>query len=276
MYFISIPFLSSDLSSVKLQRQQDLQVDSQLCNIGDIAAVSPTEMLVCEYGQSTVNLVNSTAGGVTASVSVPGGPRKICLLSGMAAVALSATKIKFIKLGRASLTLDRVLEVDKVICGITTLDSCLVISSTDPPGVTMMSKEGKVMYTVDNQKAGREIFKEPYFLTSSVDGLIYVSDRATNTVTKLDNKLNVLKTFTDPSLQNIQGIISISRDQLLVCIQDNHRIVLLNTRTGNTTVLLGEQDGLKKPFALTYCHTQRKLFVVSCNVTKHIQVYKLV
>jgi len=262
---------------VKLQRHQDLQVDSQKCNIQDTAVASPTEMLVCDFGESKVNLVNCTVGGVVASVSVPHGPVGICLLSeSMAAVSLQTKKIQFIRVGRGSLTLDRVLEVDKDIDAITTLDSCLVTSSTDPPGVTIMSVDGKLMYTVDNQKAGREVFKEPYFLTSSVDGYIYVSDWDTNTVTKLDNKLNVLKTFTDPSLQGVRGIVSISCDQLLVCSKANHIIVLLNTRSGKTTVLLGQQDGLKEPWALTYCHTQRKLFVAPCDKTTHIQVYKLV
>ena len=261
---------------MQLQRQQDLQVDSQEWDIPDIAVVSPTEMLVCDFGEREVNLVNSTAGGVVASVTVPGGPSRICLLSGMAAVSLTGKKIQFIRVGRGSLTLDRVLGVDKEISGITTLDKSLVTSSTEPPGVTMMSMDGKLMYTVDNQTAGREIFKYPDFLTSPRDGFIYVSDRGTNTVTKIDNKLNVLKTFTDPSLQNIYGITSISGDQLLVCSYGNTSIVLLNPRTGNTTVLLGEQDGLKKPWALTYCHTQRKLFVTPSDLTTHIQVYKFV
>ena len=262
---------------MKPQRQQDLQVDSQEWDIHDIAVVSPTEMLLCDWEQNKVKLVNSIAGGVVASVSVPHGPLRICLLSeSMAAVSLSAKKVQFIRVGRGSLTLDRMLDVDEEIYGITTLDSCLVTSSTDPPGVTIMSVDGKLMYTVDNQKAGREVFKEPYFLTSSVDGYIYVSDWDTNTVTKLDNKLNMQKTFTDPSLQGVRGIVSISCDQLLMCSKANHIIVLLNTRFGKTTVLLGQQDGLKEPWALTYCHTQRKLFVAPCDSTTHIQVYKLV
>ena len=270
-------FSSPDMTTVKLQRQQDLQVDSQVCNINDIAVVSPTEMLICDYFESKVKLVDSTAGGVVASVTVPGLPRRICLLSkGMVAVSLYGMKVQFIKVGHGSLTLNKVLEVDKNIYGITTLDTYLVTSSADPPCVVMMSMDGKVMHTLDNQKAGRELFKQPFFLTSSRNGYIYVTDWKTNAVTKLDNKLNVLMTYTDPSLQAIKGITSISRDQLLVCSRGNTSIVLLNPRTGNTNILLGEQDGLKNPYALTYCHTQRKLFVAPCDDTTHIQVYKLV
>jgi len=266
---------------IKFRRQQDLQVDSQECNIADIAVVSPTEMLVCDLSQCRVNLVDSTTGGVVASVSVPGGPWRICLVNErMAAVSVRwKNEVQFIRLGRGSLTLDRVLEVSKDIDGITTLENSLTTSSVDPPCVEMMSMDGKVKYTLDNKEAEREVFKNPLFLTSSMDGYIYVTDRVyrdTSTVTKLDSRLNMLRTYTDSSLHDICGIISISRDQLLVCSLDKHSIVLLNTRTGNTTVLLGEQDGLKKPYALTYCHSLRKLFVAPFDNTTHIQVYKLV
>jgi len=246
-------------------------VASQECNIYDIAVVSPTEMLVCDFSQCKVNLVDSTAGGVVASVSVPGKPREICLVNErMAAVSVKRVKeVQFIRFGRGSLTLDRVLKVSKVICGITALENILVTSSTNPPCVEMMSMDGKVKYTVDNQKAGRGVFKKPFFLTSSMDGYIYVTDRDTNTVT-------MLRTYTDSCLQDIYGIISISSDKLLVCSRDKHSIVQLNTRTGNTTILLGGQDGLKQPYALTYCRSQRKLCVAPYDDTTHIQVYKLV
>jgi len=270
-------FYSSVPSIMKFRRQQDLQVDSQKWNIHDIATVSSTVMLACDLSQCRVNLVDSTAGGVVASVSVPGKPRAICLINErMAAVPLSGKKVQFIRLGRGSLTLDRVLEVSKGLYGITTLENSLITSSIDPPCVEMMSMDGEVKYTVDNQKARREVFKKPYFMTSSRDGFIYVTDCGTNTVTKLDSRLNMLGTYTDSCLQIIYGIISISRDQLLVCSRDNLSIVLLNTRTGNTTVLLGEQDGLKKPCALTYCHSQRKLFVAPFDKATQMQVFKLV
>jgi len=270
-------FSSPDLTTLKFQWQQDLQEDKMECYMYDIFVVSPTEMLVCDIDQQKVKLVNSTAGGVVASVSVPGGPRRICRLSdGIAAVSLATKKVQFIKLERDSLTLDGVLNVNRDILGITSLETCLVTSSFDPPCVEMISVGGKVMYTLDNQKVGLELFKRPNFLTSSRDSCIYVTDCGTKTVTKLDNKLNMMRTYTDPSLHGILDIESISRDQLLVCSADNHNIVLLNTRTANTTILLGEQDGLKVPYALTYCHTQRKLFIAPCDKTTHIQVYKLV
>jgi len=242
----------------------------------DIAVLSPTELLVCNYHSKTVSLVDSIEGDVVATVSTPGRPRMICFLSeGISAVALEGKKVQLLKVGRGTLTLDNVLEFDKEMYGIASLNNNLVLSSIDPSCIEMMTLEGKVICTFDNEKDGRQVFHNPVYLTNYKDGHIFVSDCDGNTVTKLDNRLNVMRTYTDLNLQSTSGIISISRDQLLVCSYDNHRIVLLNTRTGNTTVLLAEQDGLSYPYALSNCHTERKLFVAS-GYGSNIQAYTLV
>ena len=211
-----------------------------------------------------------------ATVSTPGRPRRICVFpEGISAVTLEGKKVQFIKVGQGALTLDRVLQFDKEIYGIASLNNILILSFYNPCGIEMMTLEGKVICSVDNEKAGRQDFHNPVYLTNYKDGHIFASDCDVNTVTKLDSRLNVIRTYTDPSLQSPSGIISISRDQLLVCSCHNHRIVLLNTRTGNTTVLLGKQDGISWPYAMSYCHTQRKLFVVLGLLSK-IQAYKFV
>jgi len=242
----------------------------------DIAVVSPTKIIACDTFRNKVILMNSTAGGVVASVKVPGKPKSLCVLNEyMAALTLSGQTVQFIKVGRCSRTLDTVLKVDKEICGITNLDDCLITSSSSPPGVEMLTLKGQVMRAVDNKKAGREVFKQPHFLTSSRDRCIYVSDGGTNSITKLDNKLNLLGTYDDPSLRLPRGILSIRRDQFPVCNDINKSIVLLNTRTGNTKFMLGKEDGLRKPWSLSYCQTQGELFVAPWENLPFIQAYSL-
>jgi len=258
---------------VKLQREQDITAGIPT----DIAVVSPTEILACDYVGKTVALVDSIRGDIVATVLTPGRPRSLCVLrEGILAVSLEGKKVQFIKVGRGALTLDHVLEFDKDVFGIASLNNNLILSFSNPSRIAMMTLEGKFICTVDNQKAGGEVFRRPAYLTNPTDGHIFASDCDANTVTKLDNRLVVMRTYTDPSIQSPHGIISISRDQLLVCSCHNHSVVLLNTRTGNTTVLLGEQDGLSCPKALTYCHTQRQLFVVSGWFSPIIQAYNIV
>jgi len=266
---------------VKFEQQEDLMSTNPYyrnrISFSDVVVVSSNKVLVCGFGGNTVHLMDSIASREVAAVRMPDEPRSICLINaGMAAVSLNGKKVQFIKIGRDTLTLNHVLEVGKDIYGITTLYNNLVASSIYPPGVEIMTMEGKVVCTIDNTMAGRTLFKRPIYLSNSKDGYVYVSDSENNTVTKLDNRLNVLRNHTDPSLRNIGGILPFSRDQLLVCCQNKTSIVLLNTLTGNTTVLVA-QDGLGTPYALAYCHTQRKLFVSSKKFfSTNILTYKIV
>ena len=201
--------MSLDFSRAKLQRDHDITVVKPT----DIAVVSPTELLVCDYYSKTVSLVDSIEGRVVATVSVPRRPRRICILSErISAVSLEGKKVQLLKVGRGTLTLDSVLEFDKDVYGIASLNNKLVLSSIDPSCIEMMTLEGKEICTFDNEKAGRQDFHNPVYLTDYKDGHIFASDCDGNTVTKLDNKLVVMRTYTDLNLQSTSGIISISRD----------------------------------------------------------------
>jgi len=87
-------FLSLDFSRMKLQQDQDITV----CTPLDIALVSPSELLACDYWSKTVYLVDTIEGGVVAKVSTPGRPRRICVLrEGISAVTLGGKKVQFLK-----------------------------------------------------------------------------------------------------------------------------------------------------------------------------------
>jgi len=118
-----------------------------------IAVVSPTELLVCDFVFKTVSLVDIIV--VVAKVSTPERPRRICGLSeGISAVTLKGKKVQFLKVGRRSLTLDKVLEFDKDVYGIKSLNNNLVLSFSNPSGIDMLTMDGTIICTVDNEKAG--------------------------------------------------------------------------------------------------------------------------
>jgi len=137
----------------------------------------------------------------------------------------------------------------------------------------VVTTDGKVSHQFDKEGTSQH-FKWPDFLTTSVDNLIYVSDYGTNTITRLNSSLQLLQTFPSPLLSWPRGIISISPDQLLVCSYYNGRIVVLNTRTGKSSILLGYQDGIVCPWSLIYCPEQKKLYVAKYQTDK-LNVYRL-
>jgi len=255
-------FMFPDLS--QLQRQQDLKVDTDGgCDIWDISVVSDTRLLVTVWDWRMVMLVDSQTGGTVAHITLKHEPLTVCMWdNNMAVVTLSGEKkVQFIDIHGDSLTLGRSLNVNGDVWGIARSEEGLVVSYKSSPWLEVLAMNGTVLHRF-KPVAGRDVFKCPYFIATSADNMVYVSDGGTSTVAQLDSNLRVTKTFSDPMLQEPYGIISVSADQVLVCSHYNHRILLLCPGTGVITSILDKKDGIKEPYALTFSPSQKKLYVV--------------
>jgi len=282
---VACSFLSTDMSTAVFKRQ-DLRHWSRFGCIQDISVVSSDYILLCNDSTENVKLVNTRDGRVLSEVSVTSSWANIFFSSYMryrlsyrlslirkdrAAVAFP-NKIQFINIQGQSITLGTVLTLnyyprDVSRCG----KSDLVVSYKTAPWLEVISPDGSVLHQF-RQTGATSHFKNPNYLTTSVDGYIYVSDWGTKTITKLNSSLQLLQTFSDPLLDLPYGMVSISPDQLLVCSFWKDRIVLLNTRTGKSSILLGKQDGIKSPWSLSYCPEQEKLYVSG---SRSLKVYNL-
>jgi len=143
--------------------------------INDIAVVSPTRLLVTDHTNRTLRLVYSQNGSVVSQVSLPGLPFGVCLTGdGRAAVNLpNETRIQFVRLDGDTLSLDKSITVKGFVLGIVSSNNHLVLSYLDPGRMERITMEGRITHGLNNQTAGRELFKEPYFMTTSHDGHIY-------------------------------------------------------------------------------------------------------
>jgi len=246
----------------QLQRQEDIKVNTGGKEIFDIAVVSDTRLLVIVYGIKKVILVNSQTGGTVAQITLKGHPHSVCMFNNIMAVVTLRLCLQLINIHGDIIQLGRSFSVSGNVSGVARSEDKIVVSYVAPPGLQVLSMDGTVMHTFNTRAVGGYVFKCPLFITTSTDGMVFVSDRAKATVTQLDSNLHVTRTYSDPILQNPQGIISVSADQVLVCSPGNHRILLLCPSTGAITSILGQQDGIKWPRALTYSPSQKKLYVV--------------
>ena len=263
-------FMFPDLS--QLQRQQDLKVDTGRWDIWDISVVSDTRLLVIVWRERKVILVDSQTGGTVAHITLEHEPYRVCMWdNNTAVVTLYEKNVQFINIHGDSLTLGRSLNVNGDVRGIARSEEGLVVSYESSPWLEVLATNGTVLHRF-KPAAGRAVFKRPYFIATSADNMVYVSDRATSTITQLDSNLRVTKTFSDPMLQDSRGIISVSADQVLVCSRGNHRVLLLCPSTGVITSILDKKDGIKEP--LTFSQSQRKLYVVPADRSKRVQVFQ--
>jgi len=262
------------MSTAVFQRQEDVKFATKESVINDIAVVSPDTLLLSNGTEKNVQLIDTRSGRVLSVVSLQSEPQGLCLTrSDQAAVAVGAN-IQMLNIQGHVLTKSTLLELQYSMFGIKKLgDTSFVLSYNVSPWLEVVTTDGKASHQFDKEGTSQH-FKWPDFLTTSVENLIYVSDRGTDKITKLDSALLLLQTFSSSQLDSLRGIISISPDQLLVCNWNNHRIVLRNTRTGKSSTLLGYQDGIVCPWSLIYCPEQKKLYVAQY-ATDKINVFRL-
>jgi len=262
-------------------RQLDLMVTTSGVGeiwIRDIAVLSPSRLLVSDGINHTLRLVDSVNGGVLSMVSLPCWPWGVCLLGGGgAAVVLNyLNKIQCVRINGDKLSLDRSIDVKGRPLSISAFDSSnLVVSYYNPGRVEMMTMGGRVIDAVDNQKAGKQVFKCPYFIATSNTGGIFVSDYDTHMIIQIDRTLCITRTFTSPMLTSPLGIVFASTDQLLVADGKSHCIVTLNPTNGSVTPLLGQADGIQQPRAVAWCPASKKLFVSSDTIQPAVSVFCL-
>ena len=264
-----------------LSRQRDLMVTSsgeEGIEIPDIAVLSTSRLLVSDWVNCTLRLVDSVNGGVLSQVSLPGWPRGVYHLRDKeAAVTLNnVQKIQFVRINSDKLSLDRSIDVKGRPLSVSAFDSSHLVVTYEYPGmVEMMTIDGRVIDIADNQKAGKQLFSNPFSIAISNRREIYVSDRNTCTITQMDRTLRITRTFTSPMVTSPHGIVSVSTDQLLVADEASHSILVLNPTSGTVTPLLGQADGIQQPWAVVWCPVSKKLFVGSWNRQTAVSVFSL-
>jgi len=266
--------MSSDLTTAGLEQQPDIQVENGWMN--DMTVVTPDTLLVSNHTNNSVQLVDSRKGGVLSEVQLQDEPGRIlvCLIDRTtAAVIMGEKKIQMVHVKNNTLTKGRELTVSGNKRAITSCRNSLVMSYDHSPWIEVVSMEGKVLQQFDKTGKSKH-FKYPWFMCTTSDGSVLISDYQTNTITKVDESLNILQTFTSPLLHGPHGITAVTDDQILVCSSLNDSIMLLQPSTNTVTNLLDEEDGIDRPHSLAYCPDQKKVYVAPCYVAT-IKVYQI-
>jgi len=277
MYTLSPCMFPVPLTPGCLSRERDLRVTSgeELIVTQDIAVVSSSRVLVTDGVNHTVRLLDSQGDKIVSKLPLSSRPQRVCLLRDRrAAVTLPDQKrIQFIRVDGDTLSLDGSIDVKGTVIGIARHTNHLILSYQDPGRLEKITMNGGVTHQLNYHTAGRELFKCPFFITTSHDGNIFIADSRTNIISQLDQNLQVVQTFTSPMLTKPAGIVTVSNTQLLVAGSDSKNILELDTTTGSMTPLLGKAKGIQVPWALDWCPVSRKLYVGFGGYKTTINVY---
>ncbi|XP_052782126.1 uncharacterized protein LOC128218489 [Mya arenaria] len=271
---------SADLSQSKFSTQPDISVktkgDTSDCFLTSAALLPGNRLLLVDCANYSLKLVDTENNQLVSKVKLTDEPWDLCLLPGdRAAVTLRGKKkIQFLST-QGNVTLQDVVKIDGQCFGIDFCDGKLIVSF--PWEIVLMDMKGKVKKSVGTDSSGKPLFMFPEYLTVTRKGhtppAIYVSDRGTNTITKLSISLDVLETYTDSILQSPRGLAVVGDNQLLVCYSNN--ILLLDTLTGKITQLLGKEEGIQWPNSVAYCQKQKMVFIACCSgLNNSVKVFK--
>ena len=267
-----VVFSFLEMSTAKLEQQPSIHLNKQV--IDDMVLFDTNQLLLVVPEQRKVILVQSGSGKVLAELVLQANPEFICKIdANVAATTFLNNTIQFIQVNQNKLKVDSTTKVNVNVYGIASYNKNLVVSYY-PPGVKIISKDGRTIHNIDNTTAGREVFKNPRWIAATSDGSIYVTDWGTYTITRLDSRLTIIQTFSGSMLTGPRGIISLNKDQLLVCSLDKSSVVLLRPSTSSMTVLLDKQPGIKHPRYICFCKEQKELYMAPQQADK-ILVYKL-
>ncbi|XP_052781943.1 uncharacterized protein LOC128218336 [Mya arenaria] len=212
---------SADLSRAKFISQPDISVktsgDTLDCWLTCVTLLTGDRLLLVDHNTYSLKLMVTVNNKLVSKVKLPGEPWALCLLPGDRAAVIrpSKKKIQFVST-QGNVTLQDVVKVDGICFGIYFCDDNLIVSSSNPGKVVLMDMKGKVKKSVDNDSSGKPLFVYPLYLTVTRESrthVIYVTDRSTNTITKLSISLEVLLTYQDPILESPRGLAAVGDNQ---------------------------------------------------------------
>ncbi|XP_052781820.1 uncharacterized protein LOC128218247 [Mya arenaria] len=260
----------TDLSQSQFRKLPDIPVkaltDTNNCCLSSVALLPGDRLILADRNNFSIKLVDTLTNRVVSKVNLPSDPWDLCLLPGdRAAITLPRLKMIQFLSTQGNVTQQDVVIVDGECRGIDFCDDNLIVSFTNPPKVVLMNMKGKVKKSVYKDSSGKTLFRYPQYLTvtreSQTPPVIYVSDCGTKTITKLSISLEVLQSYQYPILRSSLGLTAVGDNQLLVCVENSHNTLLLNTLTGEITQLLDKDDGIEGPQSVAYCSLKKMLFV---------------
>ncbi|XP_052765128.1 uncharacterized protein LOC128206591 [Mya arenaria] len=269
-----------DLSTVTLKEAADIDVktsqDQNTCGITGSALLSYRCLLLADYNNFSVKLVDVPSRTVTSRLQLPDKPRDVCVLpNDQAAVTFPFTyKVQLLSTKEGQLSRGKEIEVSSKCSGIASYNNSLYVSYTSNPRIEEMSLDGQIISTFQTDD-GRQLFQAPYYLTvsASTPPTLYVSDHVANTVLQLSMDGKVLWESVDKLITRPESVVDVGLGQLLVCGHESNNVMLLTERDGKMTEILGENDGLTRPFSVTFCPLTRAIVVGMYN-SDSLKVFK--
>ncbi|XP_052249020.1 uncharacterized protein LOC127856882 isoform X1 [Dreissena polymorpha] len=246
---------------IKMERSKKYNVkiplewrNSVKCSVSSICETANGELLITDYFNNRVKLLNQTYK-VVAYCDLPGRPFSICSIdSSLVAVTLRNREVHFIRVTNDQLVKDKILKLKHYCYGIAHHKGNLYI--TDSGALYCYTVDGRLVSEMYEETSGGITVKT---CAVSPDGeRIYVAKWISNQLVTLSRDGTVISTFTDPALDwGDLGVLSVlhvtDSGQVLVCGIGSHKIIQVD-RDGRQRLaeVVTKKDGVHNPTSVYY------------------------
>ena len=242
--------------------------DTRGCYITDLAVLPGDLLLLTDRDNKSVKLADPASGQLLDQLQLPDIPHGLCLLPGNRAAVTIPRKsmIQTISVTMKKLSLQDVININGECYGIDYVNDYFVVGFNNPAILALIDKKGINYKSLRTYPINHTLhFKNPDYICVTSENsskVIYVSDNGTRTITRLNEELQVLQSFTDPALHEPRGLASVGGGQILVvnggwC----STLFVLDITTGEFTQLLGQEENLNITNCVAVSHTLRTVYV---------------
>ena len=214
--------------------------DTRRCWVADMAVLPSCNLLVADWWNQSVKMMNVQTGRLISYIQLPGEPFRLCLLPGdRAAVSLHDEKvIQIMSVSTDQLNLLDRVNVKGQCTGLAYMNNIFIVGLFDKLCVASISIKGQLLKSVSEDNTGNALSMYPDRICVTTENnvpIIYVSDYITGTITRLSEQLEVLQTYKVPTEIVPYGLAAAGGGQLLVRGSDSHSyptLLVLDTGTG--------------------------------------------
>ncbi|XP_060578247.1 uncharacterized protein LOC132735323 [Ruditapes philippinarum] len=244
--------------------------DEKKCDVTGTVMISVTQMIVADYGNEKIKMINIETGTLVSEKTLSSVPRDVIKLpqNKLAVALLNEKCIQILSYTDTSLSLDRRIDVGERCYCVGYCQGKLVVGCNYNPGqLVVLDLDGNIIQFFDTPR----MFDGPEkILISSDEKFMYVSDckaYSNSKCIKIDWQGNVVKRFEDQGYRWPKGIQEMEDGTLIVCFCSNHKTVRLSSSFKECEIKGFENIDINNPQTVTYSQRNHKLYV-SCSSNK--------
>ncbi|XP_053407256.1 E3 ubiquitin-protein ligase TRIM71-like [Mercenaria mercenaria] len=244
------------------------------CQITGLAMLSSNELLLVDFQNDYVKILNVSDNTITSKYKTSGVPWDVTAINSetVAITLQDKGKILFMN-NKNGLTESHSLKVRKWCRGIDHHNGVIAVSFIRPRAVQILNMKGEILHEVKDTS----MFQYPNYIAFRGDKSIVVSDCDKHAVYELTVEGQLKATMTSEDLLYPRGLAVTSNGTVVVCGRDNSgRVSMIVPDTREILPLYVQH--VQQPVSILVCEESNKMFVCessSSNDCNYIKMYYL-